>query len=488
MDEVKASARPSDAERAKEPLTGGAKRFLRVYAAWIVLVTGVVLAAAFVVTSHMKAQYQSTARVVVEAQVFANTTPVPPDMGSEKLIAESGLVLDTAAKKLGVDPGVLGTGLTVSVSPDTNVLEFDYTAGTPGQARVRAQQIATAYVAYRNASSSSSKKPSATTPRTPVKATMVTPASLPSSPKGHPLEINLAAGLAIGVVLGIGTAIVRDWTSDRLRSRVEVERLAGAPVLASIPRAGRLPRRAGPPVLYEPTSRQAEAFRYLRARVESAGTPVVDGRVVLVASAAAREGRTTVAVNLAAALAASGAEVLLVDGDMRHPRLDEVFGVDNDDGVTDVLAEPGFHEPAARSTSVHGLRVLTAGSELADPGDLLEGRRLRNLFLTLRYKADYVVVDSAPLLDFADPVALASACDEVLLVANARRTTRTGLAAADRELAGLDTAVTGTVLNNTTRAFGVRAPRAAVPGARRTAPVPQAPSAGVEPTEQVVPE
>lgn len=485
MDELKASARPSDAERVKEPLTGGAKRFLRVYAVWIVLVTGIVMAAAFVVTSQLKAQYQSTARVVVEAQVFANTTPVPPDIGSEKLIAESGLVLDRAAKKLGVDPGVLSHGLAVSVSPDTNVLDFDYTASTPEQARARAQEIAAAYVAYRNASSSSSKKPSATTPRIPVKATMVTPASLPSSPKGHPLEINLAAGLAIGIALGIGTAMVRDWTSDRLRSRAEVERLAGAPVLASIPRSGRLPRRTGPPTLYEPKSRQAEAFRYLRTRLEAVGTPVVDGRVVLVASAAAREGRTTVAANLAAALAASGAEVLLVDGDMRHPRLHEVFGVDTADGVTDVLAEPGFHEPAARSTSVPGLRVLTAGSELVDPGDLLEGRRLRNLFLTLRYKADYVVVDSAPLLDFADPVALAAACDEVLLVANARTSTRTGLAAAERELAGLATAVTGTVLNDTTRAFGVHAPRAGAPGVRRAAP---ARPADAEPEKQVVPE
>lgn len=466
MDQVKATIRPSDAERAEESVTGGAKRFLRVYAAWIVLVTAVVMIAAYAVTTNMKTQYLSSARVVVEAQVFSNTTPLPPDMGSEKLIAESGLVLDTAAKKLGVDPNTLGKGLAVSVSPDTNVLQFDYTAGSPDMARARAQEIAAAYVAYRDASSSS-KKPSATTPRTPVKATMVTPASLPIAPKGHPLEINLAAGLAIGIVLGLGTAFIRDWTSDRLRSRAEAEHLAGVPVLAAVPRVGRLPRRTGPPVLYGHASPQAEAFRYLRARVEAAGTPLVDGRIVLVASAAAREGRTTVAVNLAVALAASGAEVLLVDGDMRRPRLDEVFGIDGDDGLTDVLAEPGFHEPAVRSTSVRGLRLLTAGTELAVPGDLLEVRRLRNLFLALRYKADYVIVDSAPLLDFADPVALASACDDVLLVANARRTTRTGLAGAERELAGLDTAVTGVVLNETTGAFGVRSPRAGVPAARR---------------------
>lgn len=486
MDQLKASIRPSDAERGNEPVTGGAKRFLRVYAAWIVLVTAVVMIAAFVVTSSMKAQYQSTARVVVEAQVFSNTTPLPPDMGSEKLIAESGLVLDTAGKKLGVDPGVLGKGLAVSVSPDTNVLEFDYTAGTPDVARARAQEITSAYVAYRDASSSR-QKASATAPHTPVKATLVTPASLPHGPKGHPLAINLAAGLAIGILLGLGTAFIRDWTSDRVRSRAEVEHLAGVPVLAAVPRAGRLQRRPGsrmpavvpragwlrrrpgPPVLYDNASPQAEAFRYLRARIEAVGTPVVDGRIVLVASAAPREGRTTVAVNLAAALAASGAEVLLVDGDMRNPWLHEVFGVDTDDGLTDVLAEPGFHEPSVRSTSVHGLRLLTAGSELADPGDLLEGRRLRNLFLTLRYKADYVIVDSAPLLDFADPVALASACDDVLLVADVRRTTRTGLGAAERELAGLDTTVSGAVLNNTSRAFGVRPPRAGV-AARRPAP------------------
>src|SRR3954449_8987408 len=106
---------------------GGAARLLRVYAVWIVLVTAVVIAAAVGVGMTAPRVYRSEAIVVVESRVRAGTTPVTPDMGTEKELARSGVVVDPAAFALEITSGQLVDGLVVSVEPDANVLTFAYT-------------------------------------------------------------------------------------------------------------------------------------------------------------------------------------------------------------------------------------------------------------------------------------------------------------------------------------------------------------------------
>jgi uncharacterized protein involved in exopolysaccharide biosynthesis len=101
---------------------GGPARLVRVYGLWIALVTAVVMVAAYGVSMLAPTKYSSEAIVVVEARVRANTTPLQPEMGTEKELARSGLVVRPAARSLGVDPAVLTDGLTVAVAPDANVL------------------------------------------------------------------------------------------------------------------------------------------------------------------------------------------------------------------------------------------------------------------------------------------------------------------------------------------------------------------------------
>jgi capsular exopolysaccharide synthesis family protein len=433
---------------------GGAARLIRVYAAWIVLVTAVVIAAAIGVSMTAPRVYRSEAIVVVEARVRANTTPVPPDMGTEKEIASSGLVVDPAARQLGVTPGALLEGLVISVAPDANVLTFRVTNANAATAQEHAEALAQAYVSYRNSGEAAGANAAAGT--STQHATVVTDAELPSAPVGRSIWINVAVGLAIGLLLGVGTALIRDRLSDRIRGRDDFERVSGATVLATVPRVrGRRGRRGAdggrPIILSAPQSPAAESFRYLRSRLQ----PLLrDGAIVLVTSAGEREGRTVTATNLAVAMAQAGLRVVLVDADLRNPQVHAAFGDDNTVGLTNMLAGEPTAAKAVRDTPVARLRLLAAGPPAQNAGDLLAGNRLRRILDSLRAECDLIVMDSGPVLSVSDTIALAAVSDHVLLVGDYRRTTRSYVARALDELGEVVEGNVSGVLLNAPRSAG----------------------------------
>jgi succinoglycan biosynthesis transport protein ExoP len=435
---------------------GGAVRLIRVYAVWIVLVTGVVIAAAVGMSMTAPRVYRSDAIVVVESRVRANTTPVAPDMGTEKELARSGVVVDPAAQSLGITSGQLLEGLVVSVAPDANVLTFEYTDAVPATAQTRAESLATAYVSYRNASETPAGTPtggsSGAASTSTQHATLVTDAVVPGVPVARSIWINVGLGLVIGLVLGIGTALIRDRMSDRIRGRDDFEQISGTTVLATVPRQ-RGQRRAGvrPVLLRDPGSSAAESFRYLRSRLQ----PQLRGAAtILVTSAGEREGRTTTAANLAIAMAQGGLSVVLLDADMRDPRVHTVFGNDNAVGLTSVLAGEATIKQALQMTSVDRLRLLGAGPAAGNAADLLVGSRLRPILDALRGTCDLVIIDSGPVLSVSDPIALAALCDHVLLVGDFRRTTRRYVVRALGELAEVVHGNVSAVLLNAPRRAG----------------------------------
>ena len=436
-------------------LDGGAARLVRVYAAWIVLVTAVVIAAALGVGLTAERVYRSEAIVVVESRVRANTTPVAPDMGTEKELASSGVVVDPAARNLGISPGQLLEGLVVGVAPDANVLTFGYTDADPRTAQNRAETLAMAYVAYRNSSEAASARtgsPAASTQH----ATLITDAVVAGTPVDRSVWINVGVGLALGLLLGVGTALIRDRTSDRIRGRADFERISGTTVLATVPRQRR--RRGdgeAPDILRVPESPAAESYRYLRSRLLP---HLRDPGTILVTSAGRGEGRTTTAANLAVAMAQIGLRVTLIDADLRDPRLHTVFGVDNGGGLTSVLAGEDILGQTVRQTSVERLRLLSAGPAAGNAGDLLVESRLRPVLDALRATSDLVILDSGPVLGVSDPITLAAVCDHVLLVGDYRRTTRRYLARALGELADVVHGNVSGVLLNAPRGAGGPAP------------------------------
>jgi capsular exopolysaccharide synthesis family protein len=431
---------------------GNAARVIRVYGLWIVLVTAVVIAAAVGISMVSPRTYRSEAIVVVEARIQPNTTPVPPDMGTEKEIAQSGLVVDPAARNLGEDPGRLLGDLVIGVASDANVLTFTVTNADAATAQKYAEALAVAYVSLRNSGETATSTDSGTTATPTQHATLVTDAAF-GTPVERPIWITLGLGLGVGLLVGVGTALIRDRMSDRIRGRDDLERVARTTVLATIPRMRPRPGTDGnlPLVLAAPDSAAAESFRYLRSRLQ----PLLrGGAAVLVTSAGEREGRTLTATNLAVALAQSGTRVVLVDADLRSPHVHLAFGDDNAVGLTSVLAGERTVADVLRETSVNGLRILPAGPAAGNAGDLLTGKRLRRVLESLRGQCDVLVLDSAPVLNASETIAVAEVCDHIVLVADYRRTTRGFVSRALDELSEVVHGNVSCVLINTSPSAG----------------------------------
>ena len=378
------------------------------------------IAGAWLIYMARPVAYSSAAQVDVESHIVALTTPVPPNMTTEAQIATSGVVVTSAAKALGVTPGSLRRDLSAKVTGTANILSINCTMPTPAAAQNCASAAAAGYVAFRNLVSSSKTDQA----RDPLHATLVTSAARPAAPSGTGKRILLPIGAVLGLLLGIGGILIRDHLDDRIRDRADLERCLDAPVAAAVPRVS---RRAGNPALVfsrAPHSPAAEAYRYLRARLDPALTSRENGALVLVASARGREGRTSVASNMATALAYAGDNVILVDADLRRPSLSKVFGTGDRPGLSDLLVGRASLEEVAVATDVPGLRLVTAGEAATRPTDMFEVFRLTRSFARMKAVADVIVVDSSPMLAVSDALTLARVSDLVVVVADLRHTRR----------------------------------------------------------------
>jgi polysaccharide biosynthesis transport protein len=219
-----------------------------------------------------------------------------------------------------------------------------------------------------------------------------------------------------------------------------------------------------------PDSAAAEAYRYLRAHLDSLLARSEDGgKVVLVTGAQPREGRTCIASNLAAAMAQAGHRVLLVDADLHHPSLAGVFQAGDRPGLTELLAGRAALGDVAVSAGVPGLQLITVGEE-DRPAELFDAARLARVLKRLRAAADVIIVDSGPVLSVSDPIALASVSDLVLMVANIRRSRRAAIRVAAQELRTADTGTVVGVLAGLPRSLLRSRPRSALATGAQPAP------------------
>jgi capsular exopolysaccharide synthesis family protein len=413
----------------------------------VLLVAAVVTLGAAALSWTRTPMYKSSADVLVEPRAVPGATaPQAPDMGTEKAVASSGAVVALAAHSLGVPTGDLSAGLSVSVPVDTHVLRIAVSDPDPVRAQLWAQTLAEAYVAF-HASALPAGLPAGIRPP----AEIITSASLPRSPASPDHLIDLGVAAVIGLSLGVGTAILRDRLDDRLRGPADLEERTGAPTMALVPAFRR--RRdgfAGRLVIgHGPDSAVAEAYRNLRSRVLQV-TQHQEVRTIVVTSPAGHA-TTTVAANLAAALALTGRRVFLVCADLRRPRAHQLFGVDNRVGLTGVVAGGASLVQALRGTRIDGLMVLPAGEIAIDPGAVLQAPTMPRVLDELRRRADLVVIEAPPVLAGADTPGLAERAELVLLVGDARRTTRGEVEAAARQLTHVKARVAGCVLDNVGR-------------------------------------
>ena len=276
------------------------------------------------------------------------------------------------------------------------------------------------------------------------------PPTAPSSPK--PVRDG-ALGLAAGLVMGLGGAFLRDSLDDALISQEAAERTAGVPVLATVPHVPSWKRRDRPLVISisNPTSPAAEAYRSLRTSLQFARQER-EIRTILVTSPASEEGKTTTLANLGAVFAQAGNRVVLVSCDLRRPRIGKFLGVDESAGLTSVLVGQHTLEQVVRPVQGNQrLCVLASGPVPANPAELLNGQRAREVFATLKASFDIVLIDSPPVLPVTDAVVLSRQVDATLLVVACGRTRRGELQRAAEKLEQVNAPVIGMVLNEMTR-------------------------------------
>jgi capsular exopolysaccharide synthesis family protein len=343
-----------------------------------------------------------------------------PDMETERQVVVSGVVTSDAARATGTSQTHLQQGLTVTVPADSTVLVLQYADTTAAAAQRRAQAIAQSYAVYRA-----------------PQVAILSDATTPRSATRPNYLVNAAAGLALGLLLGVGSALLRDGLDDSVRGPSDLVE-EDLPVLATV----RLATAEGADdsdqitVLDAPDSPAAEAYRLVRGKVDRA---VRDGdrttTVILVASAARDDGAAQVAANTAVALALAGCKVLLVEGNLRTPRLGALFDVPADVGLGEVLAGKVSLTEAVRTSRVEGLRLLPAGTDVPSaPWELFNERAVEKLLSEVPADVDHVVLQAPPVLGVAETSTMAGHAHLLVLVATTGRTGRRDVRAALGEL------------------------------------------------------
>jgi capsular exopolysaccharide synthesis family protein len=312
-----------------------------------------------------------------------------------------------------------------------------------------------------------------------VRVTVTNPPPLPSSPSSPRKAIDVAIGVLLGLIVGVGGALLRDALDSRIRDEKEVATVAAAPVLGSIvedPKASTRPLV----VLEDPHSIGAEAYRRLRTNVHA----IAHDRAphsFLISSALPGEGKTLIAANLGLAFAQGAQRVVLVNADLRRPTLGRVLGIASRRGLSNVVMEDLPVEEVLQSHGRLPLELLDSGPLPPDPGAMLGSVRFADVMSSLAERADVVIVDAPALLPVADSAVVAQVVAGVVLVAALGATRKTDLERALRSLDTVDAPVLGVVLNRVSRGQlpryleGERAPNWAAPPAAGAAERPAAP-------------
>lgn len=286
------------------------------------------------------------------------------------------------------------------------------------------------------------------------------PSRLPHEPVGPQRLRSIIIAFLLSLMAGVGLAFLLDFLDDSVKTLDDIDRYIHLPALALIPAApsdrGRLaaasaaaPANSAALALVEDVrSPIAEAYRHLRTSLllSSAGNPP---KTILVTSSQPSEGKTTTAINTAFMLAQTGAEVLIIDCDLRRPRLHANFNLSNTRGLTNYLSgESKIDDLLHTVEKTPHLKLLTSGPIPPNPAELLGSEEMRKLLKSLSERFTHIIVDSPPAISFTDASILSTFVDGVILVVHGGRSSRAVVRRARQQLLDVGANIFGVVLNN----------------------------------------
>jgi polysaccharide biosynthesis transport protein len=285
---------------------------------------------------------------------------------------------------------------------------------------------------------------------------------VPRAPVGPARLRNVMIALALSLVAGIGLAFLLDFLDDTVKSIDDIDRYIHLPALAMIPASRSATRLKGIPQAASPGQSEstalamiddvrspiAESYRHLRTSLllSSAGQPP---KTILVTSSQPSEGKTTTAINTAFMLAQTGAEVLIIDCDLRRPRLHSQFEVGNARGLTTWLSgERNLDNLLQTCAKTPNLKILTSGPVPPNPAELIGSEEMRKLLALLCERFAHIIIDSPPAISFTDASILSTMVDGVMLVVHGGRSSRAVVRRAKQQLLDVGAHIFGVVLNN----------------------------------------
>jgi capsular exopolysaccharide synthesis family protein len=406
----------------------------------ICLVAG--LLGASVVTARTEKQYQSSARLFVNipragsvAEQVQGVQLSVQLLQSYARIATSRTSAQRIAERLGGDSAfaLVDGHIGATPQPETLLIDVAAEAGDPQTA----SRIANAAADVLIDTIDQLERNKATR----VTAQVIDPAVPAGSPFAPRPKVNLALGGLLGLIVGLLLALALDALDRSVKTAAQAVESFRTVLLAVTPRSREVKDRPVPEDSLSPVS---EAFRTLRTAVRFID-PDRPLRTILVTSPVAREGKTTTAVNLAAALAQSGERVVLVDADLRRARLGATLGLESNVGLTGVVTRRVALDEALQQW--RGMTVLAAGELPPNPSEVLGSEAMARVIEALRDRADVVVFDVPPVLPVTDAVVLSTQVDGVVLIARYGQTQKAQAAEARRRLEAVGARVVGCVLN-----------------------------------------
>ncbi|NJR76876.1 MAG: polysaccharide biosynthesis tyrosine autokinase, partial [Scytonema sp. CRU_2_7] len=255
------------------------------------------------------------------------------------------------------------------------------------------------------------------------------------------VKLNLILGAVVGLIFGVGIAFFLEYLDTSVKSLEDVERYLQVPVLAVIPKdVGVLHKQNG-------MSPDAEAYRILRTNIEFNRKNPEDNAITVV-SGGAGEGKSTTLVNLAYICAQGGYTTLMIDADLRRPRLHTFFDINNSVGLTNYLTTELMLEDVILQTPVDNLYFMPSGILPSDAAGILNSRRMSELIQDVKQRFDLVLVDSPPILGVSDASVLASEVDLTMIVVQHRKLPRNMLMRVKQAVENVGGNVIGVVLNN----------------------------------------
>ncbi len=352
------------------------------------------------------------------------------------------IVLEPVIARLGLDTTTakLGDRISAVAPTSTAIINIEVTGNDPEETALISNAVAQQLIVVVDQLSPQTQDGTKV-----VRATIVSPASVPLQWTSPRVSLNLALGGLIGLMLGLGQAVLRSRLDTRILTADDVADVTDRSVVGAIVHD---PDAAEHPLIFQadPHSARAEAYRRLRTNLqflELGGRR----RSIVLTSAVEGEGKTTTSINIATTLADAGESVLLIDADLRRPKVADYLNIEGSVGLTTVIIGRATLADVAQPLGHGNLHVLPAGQIPPNPSELLGSEPMRRLLEEATDRYDTVIIDSPPLLPVTDSAVLSRLVGGMLVLVGSGKVRKPELGGALESLETVDANVLGLVLN-----------------------------------------